>query len=151
MKDKSTDDINKELQNINPDKLGQYYKDNRKYMVDDKKASYYYMKDTIEGKNIKMKDIYIAMGVSEKWGSSIFRQERHTKDRDVIIRMGVAGHLTQDELSKGLKYYGMQPLYPKDKRDACIIVALKNRIYDFARIDDMLEEIGCRILSKEIE
>jgi len=43
----------------------------------------------------------------------------------------------------------MTELYAKDSRDACIIVAINNRIYDLASIDDMLTERGLKKLSKD--
>ena len=67
---------------------------------------------------------------------------KHTKDRDVIIRLCVAGRLT-------LELYGMQPLYAKDKRDACMIVAINNRKYQLFEIDDMLVEQGLKKLSPD--
>lgn len=45
----------------------------------------------------------------------------------------------------------MKPLYAKDKRDACIIVAVNHRKYDLGDIDEMLENQGVMKLSKEIE
>ena len=33
----------------------------------------------------------------------------------------------------------MKPLYAKDKRDACIIVAVNHRKYDLGDIDEILE------------
>lgn len=45
----------------------------------------------------------------------------------------------------------MKPLYAKDKRDACIIVAVNYRKYDLGDIDEILENQGLTKLSKEIE
>ena len=45
----------------------------------------------------------------------------------------------------------MKPLYAKDKRDACIVVAVNHREYDLGDIDEMLENQGLMKLSKEIE
>ena len=49
----------------------------------------------------------------------------------------------------GVKLYGMQPLYAKDKRDACMIVAINNRKYQLFEIDDMLVEQGLKKLSPD--
>ena len=48
-----------------------------------------------------------------------------------------------------MKLYGMQPLYAKDKRDACMIVAINNRKYQLFEIDDMLVEQGLKKLSPD--
>ena len=34
--------------------------------------------------------------------------------------------ISLDEINRALKLYGMQPLYAKDKRDACMIVAINS-------------------------
>ena len=54
-----------------------------------------------------------------------------------------------NEINTALKLYGMKPLYAKDKRDACIIVAINNRKYDLGDIDDMLVKNGLLKLSAD--
>ena len=75
--------------------------------------------------------------------------EKHTKNRDLIIRFCIAGHFSLNETNRALKLYGMNPLYAKDKRDVCIIVAINNRKYNFIEIDDILMEQGLSKLSVE--
>lgn len=79
-------------------------------------------------KNIKLKDVYSFAGVTESYGSKIVTMEKHTKDRDLIIRLCLAGHFNWDETNRALKLYGLSELYAKDPRDACIIVAVNNRM-----------------------
>ena len=112
-------------------------------------AFYYYMKDIVEAKNIRFKDMYILAGVSESYGEKIIRMEKHTKSRDLLIRLCIAGHFSIVETNKALKLYGMNTLYSKDKRDAALIVALNNRIYDLFEIDDILEKQGLSKLTVE--
>ena len=139
---KPTDELNSILENMKPDDLDSYLTDNSKYLKEGPKAFYYYMKDVLDSKNIKLKDVYSFAGVSESYGSKILSQEKHTTDRDLIIRLCVAGPFTWDEISRALKLYGMNELYAKDPRDACLIVAIKNRIYDFSNIDELLIDKG---------
>ena len=147
--EKSTYEVEELLSNMKPAELGSFYKENRSSMVDDKKAFYYYMKDITESKNIMFKEMYLFAGVSESYGEKIIRMEKHTKNRDLIIRLCIAGHLSLVEINKALKLYGMNPLYSKDKRDACLIVAVNNRIYDLYEIDNILEKQGLQILTTE--
>lgn len=123
---------------MKPDQLDTYFKDNSKYLAEEKKAFYYYMKDVLDEKNIKLKDVYSFAGVTESYGSKIVTMEKHTKDRDLIIRLCLAGHFNWDETNRALKLYGLSELYAKDPRDACIIVAINNRIFDMYEIDEML-------------
>ena len=146
-----TGELNKMLENTTPNKLDEYFRKNNKYMAEDGKAYYYYMKDVLNEKNIRLKDVYISAGVSESYGSKIISMEKHTKNRDLIIRFCIAGHFNWDETNRALKLYGLNELYAKDVRDACIIVAINNRIFDISQIDDILDEHGLKPLSQQDE
>ncbi len=149
MQRKKTDELNDLLENLKPDQLDTYFKNNEKYMADGKKSFYYYMKDVFDEKNIKLKDVYSFAGVSESYGSKILTMEKHTRDRDLIIRFCIAGHFNWDETNRALKLYGLNELYAKDPRDAVLIVALNNRIYNLFDIDEMLLEYGLKKLTTE--
>jgi len=146
---KPTDEFNDLLENMKPDQIGSYLKDNSKYMADEKKAFYYYMKDVLDEKNIRLKDVYSFAGVTESYGSKIVTMEKHTKDRDLIIRLCLAGHFNWDETNRALKLYGLSGLYAKDPRDACLIVAINNRIFNMYEIDEMLIKQGLKKISTE--
>lgn len=66
----------------------------------------------------------------KKMPTEILNMDSHTKNRDLIIRFCIVGRFTLDEINRALKLYGMSPLYAKDKRDACIIVAVIRKKYD---------------------
>lgn len=149
MQEKPTNELEKMLESMKPGELSSYYKDNSQYLADDKKAFYYYFKDVVESKNIFLKDIYSFAGVTESWGSKIITMEKHTRNRDLIIRLCIAGRFSIEEINRALKLYGMNPLYAKDKRDACMIVAINNRIYDLTEIDDLLIRQGYLKLSSD--
>ena len=42
MQEKRTDELDELLETMKPEQLGDYYKDNKKYMADDKKTFSYY-------------------------------------------------------------------------------------------------------------
>ena len=140
MENKPTGDLDKILEGAGKSDLDRYFKNNVKYMKAGDKTFYYYVKDVLYEKSIRLKDVYKAAGVSETYGSKIVTLEKHTKNRDLIIRLCIAGHFSWDEINRALKLYGMNELYSKDPRDACIIVAVNNRIYDFDEIDRILEK-----------
>ena len=101
-------------------------------------------------KHIKLKDVYSFAGVSESYGSKILSMEKHAKSRDLILRLCLAGWFNWEETNRALKLYGMSELYAKDPRDACIIIAINNRITDVGTIDGMLEENGLKKLSPDM-
>ena len=147
MQSKPTDELNNLLENMKPDELDDYLVENQEYLAGDEKPFYDYMKRTIRNKGIKLKDVYQFAGFSESFGSKLLTQEKHTKDRDMIIRLCLAGHLTWDETNRALKLYGFSELYAKDPRDACLIVQINNRIYDIYRINDELAKRNLELLS----
>ena len=146
MIEKSTDELNDLLENTKPHQLDRYLKENRKYLADSEEAFYYYLKQVLDEKRIKLKDLYIKAGVSESYGGQIVRMEKHTSDRDMIIRLCIAGRFNWEETNRTLKLYGMSELYSKNPRDACLIVAINNRIYDVDDINDILKEKGFETL-----
>ena len=149
MLQKPTDELNELLEKMKPEQLDDYYKTNRKYLAGEKKAFYYYFKDVLEKKNILLKDVYSFAGVTESYGSKIISMEKHTKNRDLIIRLCLAGHFTWEETNRALKLYGFTELYSKDPRDACLIVAINNRMFAPYRIDEMLEKHGLEKLTED--
>ncbi len=149
MIDKPTNELDELLSSAKPDDIDKYIKDNRKYMADDDKSFYYHYKNVIDEKNIKLKDVYSFAGFTESYGGQVIRMEKPTSNRDTILRLCLAGHFNLLETNRALKLYGMNELYSKDSRDACIIVAINNRIFDFGKINDMLTERGLEELYKE--
>lgn len=147
MQEKNTAEVEAILESMKPSQLKEFYKNNNGQMADEKKAFYYYVKDVTEAKNILLKDVYSFAGVSESYGEKIVRMEKHTTNRDLIIRLCIAGRFSLVETNKALKLYGMNSLYSKDARDASIIVAINNRIYNLADVDDILLSNGFLKLS----
>ena len=137
----------KRLDGIKMADIPQYLEENKAELKDDSKAFYYHMKNTVEKKGLFLKDVYLSAGVSESYGGKIITMEKHTKNRDLIIRLCIAGRFDLTETNRALKLYGMSELYPKISRDACIIVAINNHIYDLIRVDDCLRAEDLQILS----
>lgn len=151
MGDKSTDELNKILEEVKPNNISQYIKDNKDEINDATRAFYYYFKDTLDTKGIMLKDVYSFAGVSESWGGQVIRMERPSRNRDTIIKLCLAGHFNLTEMNRALKLYGMKELYARNTRDICIIVAINNRVFQLDKVDDILKEHGQEILSNEIE
>ena len=149
MEEKPTNELDELLSGMKTGELESYLKENRRYMADDEKAFSYYIKDAIKDNGIKLKDVYIRADVSESYGSKILSMYSHTKNRDMIIRLCIAGHLSWKQTSRALKLYGFNELYSKNTRDSVIISAINSRKYDIECIDKELESHGLSKLSKE--
>ena len=151
MEHKTTDDLDELLRDMKPEQLEAYLKENRQYLAQGEKAFYYYMTDLLRDKKIRLKDLFLRANVSDGYGGKILRMEKHTAERDLIIRLCLAGHFNWDETNRALKLYGMSELYAKDPRDACLIVAINNRKFEIEDVDGMLRERGMEGIIKNHE
>ncbi|MBR6156496.1 MAG: hypothetical protein IKQ27_06020 [Lachnospiraceae bacterium] len=146
---KPTDELDSILANMKPDQLDEFFNAYGKGVADEKKAFYYYYTGVLKDKRIKLRDVYSFAGESESYGGQIVRMEKRTKDRDLILRLCIVGHFSLEETNRALKLYGMPELYSKNSRDACLIVAISNRIYRLDKIDDMLEKRSLQKITKD--
>ena len=136
----TTDDLTNILKSTNPEDLTEFFERHWSSIISDSKPFATYMRTLLKAKGIKQLDAFIRADIPEHYGYRIISEERHTKQRDVILRLCVGGHLSLDETQKALKLYGLSPLYSKAPRDAVIMVAINNEIDNVHEVDTLLEE-----------
>lgn len=83
-----------------------------------------FIDDLIAQRHLKRQDILAQADIPQKYGYKLLTGESHTTDRDKILRICIAMKLTLKETQRALNLYGMPPLYPKNKRDVILIVAI---------------------------
>lgn len=133
------------LLNSKMSEVGDIFEKNKDIMVEPKIDFYNFIKEKLEEKNIKQKELFLDADIPYKYGNKIITGERVVKQRDIIIRICIAMGLTFDETQKAIKYYGLEPLYAKRKRDAIIIVYInenKGEPGDILSINKELMEKG---------
>ena len=84
----------------------------------------------------------MAADISEGYGYKLVSGEKHTLQRDTVLRLCFGGHLALDEVQRALKLYGMTPLYSRIPRDAVLIIAINANIYEITDVDDLLVKNG---------
>ena len=99
-----------------------------------------YMREKFREKGILQQDIFLAADLSERSGYKLISEEKHTQQRDTILRICLAAEFHLDEVQKALCLYGMAPLHYRIPRDMAFIVAFNNRIYDIHDVDTILRE-----------
>lgn len=72
--------------------------------------------------------------------------EKHTKQRDVIVRICYAAEFTLSETQRAFRKYGMAELYAKDERDALIMIAFNERPGSIIDVNTMLKSHGLQPL-----
>ncbi len=105
-----------------------------------------FLKEMLEKYNMKKADLFRRAGlVGSNYAYEIFRDDKKTPSRDVILRLALAFPLNLEETQHALRCAGESPLYPRDKRDVYIIFALKNGQLPDA-LNDTLFEHGLNTL-----
>ena len=99
-----------------------------------------FMRQKFREKQISQQDVFLAADLSEQYGYRLISGQKHTTDRDTILRLCLATHFTLEEANEALILYGMAPLYARIPRDAAFILAFHNRIYDIHDVDAILRE-----------
>ena len=98
------------------------------------------MRTKFREKQLLQQNVFLAADISENYGYKLISEEKHTTNRDVIIRICLAAHLNLYEIQEALILYGMAPLYYRLPRDLVILVGIYNRIYDVHELNELLRE-----------
>lgn len=140
IEDKTTESLNKILRQTKPDRISDYLEKNADTLVNENKPFRAYMLGILRKKGYKQQELFIAADISEKYGYRIISEEKHTKQRDTVLRLCYAGRFSLLEAQRALKIYGMPALYAKIPRDAVLIIAFNNGIYDISSVNSLLLE-----------
>ncbi len=140
MAEKSTENLHQVLRSVKLDELDAFLKNNESEFVPEFRPFAEFFRNTVKQHNRKLHDVFLDADISEKFGYSILSEEKSTKQRDIIVKLCLAGHFTLKEAQHALQLYGMSVLYPRDQRDAVLIVAFNNEIFDIYEVDDLLKQ-----------
>lgn len=146
MESKSTDELEKILGSTHINEVSDYLKSNEESIITNEYAFHDYISELIKLKNLRKQDVFLAADVSEKYGYKLLSGEKHTKQRDVILRLCYASELTLEETQKALKLYRMPELYAKIPRDAMIMIAFNERPGSIIDVNSFLKKNGMEIL-----
>lgn len=140
MEEISTEKLNNILLYAKPDNIEDYLAENKEALYREKWPFGEYMKETLHEKGIRQQDVFLSADISDSYGYKIISGEKHTAQRDLILRLCFGGKFSLEETQKALKLYGMAPLYSKIPRDAVLMVAFNSKIYDIWEVDALLSE-----------
>ena len=101
-----------------------------------------YMRRLLKEKGISQQQVFRAADISDRYGYKIISGEKHTTQRDRIIKLCLAGHFSVTEANQALMLYGMSPLFEQNDRDQIIQTALESRCFEIVDVNEMLEKAG---------
>ncbi len=139
---KSTGELDKVLGKLNPERLSDYLKEQKSNMFTEETGFSSYMKEIFRKNGYTQQEVFLRADIPERYGYKLISQEKHTVQRDVIIRLTLASAFTLAETNRALKLYGFSQLYSRIERDAVLIVAINNKIRDLDEVNDLLMKNG---------
>ena len=108
-----------------------------------------YMRTKFRDKGVLQQNVFLAADISENYGYKIIAEEKHTVQRDIILRICLAAQFDLNETQKALILYGMAPLYWLLPRDIVFMAAIVHRAFDIHQVNDVLIKCGQAPLVKE--
>ena len=143
--------INEKLWSVRPEELAGFFDAHNKELITSPRPFADYMRIKFREKGVLQQNVFLAADLSENYGYKLIAEEKHTRQRDVILRLCMAARFQLEEVQEALILYGMAPLHGRFPRDAVLIVAIQNGVYDMREVNAMLESCGQPPLVKDYE
>lgn len=126
------------LAGITPDELPGFLRKHRNMLMNEPRLFAAYMRAKFKEKEVLQQNVFLAADISENYGYKLIAEEKHTVNRDIILRICIGAGFRLDETQEALIRYGMAPLYHRIPRDIVFIVAIRNGLCDIYQINDLL-------------
>lgn len=123
MAKKSTDELENILEQTSTTNIQAYLAQNAESLLSEEKPFSTYMHEMLRKYGKTQQEVFLQADVPERFGYKIISEDKHTKQRDTILRICYATGMTLEETQKALTLYGMAPLYARISRDAVLMVA----------------------------
>ena len=146
MNEKSTQELEQILGSTHPKDFGAYCASNRDSVTEDENAFIEYFKGLFKEKGITQQTVFLKADIPERYGYKLLSGEKHTRQRDVILRICYAAGFTLKETQRALKKYGMPELYAKVPRDALLMIAFNDRPGSILEVNELLQKNGMSAL-----
>lgn len=147
MKNKlNTKELNEVLNNTHMKDLDKFLEENKESMLSDDRPFCDYMRGLIKEKGILQQTVFLMADIPERYGYKLISEEKRTKQRDIILRICYAAHLTLDETQRALEIYQMPMLYSKIPRDALLMIAFNQRPGSILDVNQFLKDHGMEAL-----
>lgn len=134
----TTDNLSAALKSASPGDFPDYLREHRDKLLPARRPFAAYMRLQFQKAGLRQQDVFLAADIPERYGYKIISGEKHTRQRDCILRLCFAAHFRLDQTRRALSIYGMPPLYPRAPRDAALIIAFNTKLYDIPEINEFL-------------
>ena len=127
MQEKDTNELENALGRTHLSDYDAYVRANSGSMLSEATSFSGYIKDILKENGITQQMAFLRADIPERYGYKLLSGEKHTRQRDVILRICYASEMTLSQTQRALRKYGMPELYAKIPRDALIMVAFNER------------------------
>ena len=142
MQEKNTNELEKTLGKTHLSEYDSYIENNKDSILSESNSFSTYVKELLADKGLTQQTVFLNADIPERYGYKLLSGEKHTKQRDVILRICYAGEFSLPETQRALRKYGMAELYAKDDRDVLIMIAFNERPGSVLEVNSLLKEHG---------
>lgn len=142
MREKDTVDLTEVLRKTRLSEFRKYCNENKDSMNLAADSFYIYMKELLARRGLTQQTVFLRADVPERYGYKLLSGEKHTRQRDVILRICYAAEMTLGETQRALKKYEMPALYAKNPRDALLMLLFQERPGSLIEVNAALRENG---------
>ena len=125
-----------------PEAVDGFLEEIRGELLPEGRAFAAYMRRKLRERGRLQQDVFLAADVSENYGYKLIAQEKHTRNRNVILRLCIAARLTPEEVNEALTLYGMAPLHGRLARDVVLLSVISSGMRDIHDVDALLRSCG---------
>ena len=143
--------LDEELRSTRPEDLADFLDRHKEDLITSQRPFADYMRMKFREKGVLQQNVFLAADLSENYGYKLIAEEKHTRQRDTILRLCLAAQFGLEEIQEALILYGMAPLHGRLARDAVLTVAIQNGICDLCEVNRLLESCGQAPLVRDYE
>ena len=140
MAEKNTDELEKLLKNTRIGDAPGFLAENRESMLDAERGFYDHIKKTTQKNGLLLQKVFLDADIPERYGYKLISGEKHTKQRDIILRICYAAGMSLEETQHALALYGMPQLYARLSRDAVLMICFNERPGSILDVNEYLKK-----------
>ena len=134
------------LGRTHPSEYASFIDENKESMLSESNSFSVYVKNLLAEKGITQQAVFLRADIPERYGYKLLSGEKHTRQRDVILRICYAANFTVAETQHALELCRMNRLYARDPRDALIMTCFNNRPGTVIDVNELLRKNRMEVL-----
>ncbi len=140
MNEKPTSELESVLGRTHLSEFDGYLQSQKGSLAEGEAAFPVYVKNLLAEKGITQQSVFLKADLPERYGYKLLSGEKHTRQRDILLRIFYAGEFTLEETQRALKKYEMPPLYAKKPRDALLMIIFNERPGSIIDVNELLKK-----------